>query len=137
VGWQPASAGCAEGLEEIMARLEGLDDGQLALRLSWPERLLALRGEALVSLANVRSVEVTDDLVGAVRGLRAPGTGIPGLVAVGTFRGRGWRDLVIAAGRGPGVVVTLAPEANWRRLLVRDRDARATASRLQAAIAPN
>lgn len=114
-----------------MARLETAD-GMLAVELSWPERILALRGRTLVPLADVASVGVTDNLIGAVRGLRAPGTGIPGLVAVGTFRGRGWRDLVVAAGRGPGVVVTMVAGAAWRRILVRDPQADATAARLQA-----
>jgi hypothetical protein len=35
------------------------------------------------------------------------------------------------------VVVTLVPGAYWRRLFVRDRDARATAARVQAAITTN
>jgi len=135
VGWARALVGVAGRWDWwwIMARVE-VDEGQLVVRLSWPERLLALHGDERVPLSDARGVTVTDDLLGAVRGLRSPGTGVPGLVAVGTNRGRDWRDLVVAAGRGPGLVVTLAPGSRWRRLLIYDRHAVDTASRLQRSL---
>ena len=107
-------------------------DGELVVRLRPLERLLALHGDVAVPLAQVRHAEVAEDVLAEVRGLRAPGTGIPRRVALGTWRGRGWRDLVVAPGRGPGVVVHLGEGAPFRRLLLRSDDASALAGALTA-----
>lgn len=57
---------------------------QLIVRLSTAERLEAVHGEVAVPLSSIRSVDVAENLMTFVHGLRV-GTGIPATTAVGTF----------------------------------------------------
>ena len=57
---------------------------QLVVALSTQEKLEALRGDVGVPLSSVRSVEVVENTLDFVHGLRV-GTGIPGSTAIGTF----------------------------------------------------
>jgi hypothetical protein len=91
-----------------VARFE-TEGNDLSLRLSCVEKLEAVHGDVTVRLASVDSVEL--------RGIRAPGTGIPNVGAVGTLRGRFGRDFVVAHGKGPAVVVELEG-ADYHRLIV-------------------
>jgi hypothetical protein len=77
-------------------------------------------------------VEVSADPWRALRGLRAPGTGLPGVIALGTWRRRGRKDFVALRGRGPGVVVHLR-DGPFGRLLVSAGDAEAVAAAIRAA----
>ena len=105
-------------------------DGELVVRLGRFERLLALHGDVAVPLPQVSRAELSDDVLSEVRGVRAPGTGVPRRVALGTWRGRGWRDLVVVPRPGSGLVVHLAEGAPWRRLLLRSDDAPTLAAAL-------
>jgi hypothetical protein len=109
-----------------------IDNGELVLRLSPLQRLGALHGDIRVPLAAVERVEVSADPWRALHGLRAPGTGLPGVIALGTWRRRGGKDFVALRGRGPGVVVHLR-DGPFGRLLVSARDAEAVACELRAA----
>jgi hypothetical protein len=51
------------------------------------EKLEAVHGGVRVPCASIKTVEVLDDAMGAIHGIRV-GTGIPGSVAVGTFSSR-------------------------------------------------
>jgi hypothetical protein len=64
-----------------------IEGDDLVVRLSTVEKLEAVHGEVRVPLASVKSVEVLDDALGAIHGIRV-GTGIPGSVAIGTFTSR-------------------------------------------------
>jgi hypothetical protein len=109
------------------------DGGELVLQLAPLERLGAFHGDIRVPLAAVERVEISaDPWHGAVRGLRAPGTGLPGVIALGTWRRRGSRDFVALRGRRPAVVVTLR-DAPFGRLIVSDDDAEALAAQIRAA----
>ncbi|MHB8189512.1 MAG: hypothetical protein ACYDHP_03620 [Ferrimicrobium sp.] len=64
-------------------------DGEiLFIELSAVEKLESIHGEIHVPISSIRSIEVVEDALSAVHGLRSPGTGVPGLIAVGTYRGR-------------------------------------------------
>ncbi|HVM65873.1 MAG TPA: hypothetical protein VMU14_13495 [Acidimicrobiales bacterium] len=67
-------------------RVEG-DDIVVQMR-PW-ERMEALHGDLRLPHGALQGAEVLDDAIHAVHGLRAPGTGVPGLVAVGTYRASG------------------------------------------------
>ena len=69
-------------------RVEG---SEIVVGLSTFEKAEAIHGEVRLGLVSLRGAEVLDDAIRAVHGLRAPGTGVPGLVAVGTYRERGKR----------------------------------------------
>lgn len=55
---------------------------------------MALHGDIVVPRDAVDSVEVLDAPLSTIRGVRAPGTGFPGLIAYGTFRKRGGKYFV-------------------------------------------
>jgi hypothetical protein len=66
--------------------------------------------------------------------MRAPGTGVPHVVAVGTRRGEFGKDFAAVHGTGPAVVVDLAG-ADYGRLVVTTDDAAGVATRIEGALA--
>ena len=65
-----------------------IDGADLVVKMSELEEIEAFHGEVRVPLAAVRAVRTADDAWPELRGIRAPGTGLPGVIAVGTRRGR-------------------------------------------------
>ncbi len=99
-----------------MARLVTAD-GSVRLVLSRVERLEGFRGDITAPADSVTAVRASDDLWSELRGVRAPGTGIPGVIAVCTCRGTFGKDFAAVHGRGPGVVVEFDDEP-FRRWVV-------------------
>ena len=99
-----------------MARLHA-DSGSLTLALTRAEKLQALHSDITVALDHVVSIEPVADLWSHLRGIRAPGTGIPRRILLGTTRYQGGRDFCIARYNTAGIVVTLCDE-QFTRLLV-------------------
>ncbi len=64
-----------------------VDGEDLVVRLRPVEKVEAVHGEVRVPLRTVSTVEVLDNALSAVHGIRV-GTGIPGAVAIGTFTSR-------------------------------------------------
>ena len=62
------------------------------------------------------------------------GTGIPGVVALCTLRGRGFRDFAAVYRKGPAVVIE-ADGAEFNRVTVSCADAAAEARRIEEALA--
>jgi len=89
-----------------VARFE-ISGGDLRLRLSWVEKLEGARGDVVVPLTSVADVRAVPNGWPELRGIRAPGTGLPGVIAVGTRRGRFGKDFVVVHGKGPAVIVEL------------------------------
>lgn len=115
-----------------MARLEVRGD-TLVVRLSPLERLGAFApAEPSAPLAAVREVRVVEQPWGVLRGLRCPGAGFPGAIALGTWRGRGYRDFNAVYRKGPAVLVALQG-SGYSRFLVACADAAEVAARLRAA----
>ena len=73
---------------------------------------------------------------GELRGWRAPGTGVPNVIAVGTRRGGFGKDFAAVHGTGPAVVVEL-DGAEYGRLVLTADDAEAAAAPVQAALRPH
>ncbi len=100
---------------------------ELVVELSELEKLGALHRDVHVPLASVTAVRVADDPWPELRGIRAPGTGIPGLIALGSRRGAGhdftavYEHLVELEG------------ADFDRLVISASDAQATAAVIRAA----
>lgn len=103
---------------------------ELVLSLSAGERLEAVRGEDVrVPLASMRDVEVLEDALAAVHGIRT-GTGIPGVLVVGTIRSHGTKQFVVVHhGHPRGVQVTLEG-ADYDALIVGCEDPEAVAAKL-------
>jgi hypothetical protein len=116
-----------------MARLEVAGD-RVEVVLGQLERLGALRGDVSVAVKDVAGVHVTEAPFGRLRGLRAPGTGVPGLLALGTWRYRGGKDFVAIRRGRPAVIVDVRPGGEFRQLIVSVDDAERTAAGIRAAV---
>jgi hypothetical protein len=112
-----------------MAYLEVVDD-RVVVRLSTAERVLALAAsdpEALLS--SVKAVRVVRPAKTAIRGFRAPGAGLPGVLALGHWRGQG-HDFVAVYGDHAGVVVELEGEP-YARFVVSVDDPETVAAEIE------
>lgn len=84
-----------------------IDGDTLVVTLTRQEKLLALRGDLRVPVSGVQEIEVVDDPLHAVRGLRSPGLGLPGRTKVGTWRRPGARSFVVVHGDRRGIRIGL------------------------------
>jgi len=90
-----------------MASLE-IDGPDLVLRLGRWERLGALqRGDLRIRSTAITACRAVDSAYAEVRGLRIPGTGVPGRLLLGTWRTRRSKSFVAVSGKGPGCVIEL------------------------------
>lgn len=94
-----------------------ISNNRVAMKFSLLEALGAFARSPEVALADVESVEVVDNpwTSQVLKGVRAPGTGIPFLVMLGTMRYRGGKDLCAIYKRRPNAVITLksGPYKRW------------------------
>lgn len=116
-----------------MATVE-VDGTTLRVRLTASEKIAGLLRDVTVPVAQVVGADVVEDGLGAARGLRAPGLGLPGARKVGTWRTRSGRRLVAVDARTPALRVDLAGSP-WAGLVVSTPDAAELATRLRAAVA--
>ena len=113
-----------------MARLDVAGD-ELILHLSGLERIGGfVRGDARIPLKAVRGARAVDDPWKELRGLRSPGTGWSGRIALGTWRFSGGKDFAAVFRKGPAVVVDLVG-VDFARLIVSTRDAEAVAAEIE------
>lgn len=93
-----------------MAALQ-IDGDELVLRLGRWERLGGLRrGDLRVPRGRIIEARNVGNAYAEVRGVRAPGTGVPGKLLLGAWRARDLKQFVAVRGRGPGCVIDLAGE---------------------------
>ena len=90
---------------------------ELVLELSFWERVGAIHSSPRVALRDVTKIEFVEKLWSneVLRGMRAPGTGFPYVVLLGSMRGRKYCDFTAIKGRGAGVVITFSkgPFERW------------------------
>jgi hypothetical protein len=108
---------------------------ELVVLLNDLEKIGGLRAGPRVPLSAIRDVRVTENPFRELHGLRAPGTAIPGVIAVGTWRYRGGKDFAALYRGGPAVVVELEG-AELSRLLVSAHDAALIREELLSETAP-
>ena len=104
----------------------------LVVRLSPLEKLGAFHRDVRVPLRTVRSAQAEPHPWQAVRGVRAAGTGIPGVAVLGTRYFKSGRDFV-ALTRRPAIRVELSDEAPYEQLLVSVRDPESTVAAIRGA----
>jgi hypothetical protein len=90
---------------------------QVRFELSFWEKLGAFGNSQEVAVSDVESVEVVANpwTSEVLKGFRAPGTGIPLIIMLGTMRYRGGKDLCAIYKRRPSAIVTLkrGPFKRW------------------------
>jgi hypothetical protein len=87
-----------------------VDDEQLHVKLSRLEKVGAFSGEVSVPLTSITAVERLVNARSAIRGMRFPGTGLPGVIALGRWRKRGSVDFVAVYKNNPGYLIELDGE---------------------------
>lgn len=114
-----------------------IDGDDLVIALTGLERIAAFHGDVRVPRASVRTIRVEADPWCALRGIRAPGTGLPGVVAYGVRRSTGDRpDFAAVHGRGPAVRIDLEPPSRFARVLITVLDPEATVAAVGRAPGP-
>ena len=113
--------------------VEGSD---LVVKMSELEKVEAVHPDIRVPISTIRAVRVGEDAWPELRGIRAPGTGIPGVIAVGTRRGSFGKDFAVVHGRERAVVVELVG-ASYARILVTTPDADNVAAEIQRHLMPS
>ncbi|WP_203136616.1 hypothetical protein [Microbacterium sp. JZ31] len=109
-----------------------LDTRQLEIVLTRVERLLAgRRGDIRIERAAITRLQLTDDPLTWVRGVRAPGTQLPRLLSLGTWRSAQGDDFVAIRHGRPGVVIDLDGDARFTRLILSTRHGHALAKALR------
>ncbi len=115
--------------ERVTAELT-VDDSELIVRLGRWESIGAMRGTLRIPVAQVLSARAVPDAWAQLRGIRAPGTGWPGVIALGTRRGSFGKDFTAVYRHGPAVVVELG-DAELQRLVVTTDHAETVAANIQ------
>lgn len=99
-----------------------LDQSQLEVVLSPLERATAFHRENLrIARDTITKVQLTDDAWTWIRGVPGPGTHIPGILAAGTWKAAASTDFVLIRRRRPSVVIDLAGDGDFQRLVLTTR----------------
>ncbi len=90
----------------------------MVIRLTAAERVSAFRRRDItLDRSAITSAVITDDPWVWIRGVRSPGTRVPGTLAVGTWRSAAGRDFVLVRSGRDAVVIDLdtsgASERGW------------------------
>ncbi len=107
-------------------------DDRLLVRPVGLMRLWALSSGIDVPVTKMVDVGVSPRK-GLVKGFRAPGTYLPGVMTAGTFRSRGEKDLWMA-GRAEKVLVIELHDERYRHVIVQVEDPEAAVEALRAAM---
>lgn len=109
-----------------------LDGTRLEVALSLSEKALAFRkGNVFVERSEITRVQLTEDAWTWLRGVRAPGTFVPGVLAVGTWRSAGGKDFALIRRGRPAVVIDLDGHSEFQRLVITTTHGVALAKALQ------
>ena len=109
-----------------------VEGDELVVTMHTTEELGAFHGPVRVPLSAVRALRAVDDPWPELRGWRAPGTGIPDVIALGTRRGDFGKDFAAVYRHRPAVVVELQG-AEFSRLVVTADDVPEVVARIAAA----
>lgn len=113
-----------------------LDSAQLEVVLTPWERALSFHAGSLrIERSHIAKVQLTEDPWTWLRGVPSPGTHVPGVVAMGTWRSAGGTDFVIVRRKRSAVVIDLEPEAmegqEYQRVVLSTRHGLALVQALQ------
>ncbi|GAA2324506.1 hypothetical protein [Streptomyces cuspidosporus] len=109
------------------------DDDNLIVEIEGLDKLWALKSRLTIPLAHVRGATADPGILKEPKGLRSPGTHVPGVITAGTFHIDGERIFWDVRDPAKAVVIQLADE-RYARLVVQVPDPRATVSLIEDAL---
>jgi hypothetical protein len=92
-------------------------DLKVTVVLSAAEKLAAMHGNVTVPRSAITHARVAEDGMAEVQGLRCPGTNLPGLVMVGTWRNSQRTTFAVCHRRRPAIVLEVTG-AGYDRIVV-------------------
>lgn len=99
-----------------------VDSDTLEIQLAPLERTLALRKEVVrVDRSVIAKVQLTEEPFTWLRGVRAPGSHVPGRLAYGTWKSVFGDDFAAVRSGRPGVVIDLEGDGEFERIVVTTR----------------
>jgi hypothetical protein len=111
-----------------------IHDDVLVVEQSTLEKILSLRGTIRVPLADVIGASIDPSVGSERRGIRVPGTHIPGLYVAGTFRHDDVKTFWNIR-RGTNAVVVSLADGDLDRLVIEVDDPHGTVASINAATA--
>ncbi|GAB6902639.1 hypothetical protein [Kineosporia succinea] len=117
-----------------MATIRLTPDHVIVEITGWRQILSLSRGFT-IPLTHVRGATIDPGAAGEPKGLRAPGTHVPGVIALGTFYRHGERVFWDVRDRSRVVVIQLTGE-RYDRLVIEVPDPRATVELIESATSP-
>lgn len=108
--------------EDLVVEIEGM------------EKLWSFKSRLVIPVVNVRGATADPGIAGEPRGVRAPGTYLPGVLTAGTFHQDGERVFWDVRDGARAVVIALADE-RYTRLVVEVADPATTVALIEQAIA--
>jgi hypothetical protein len=106
----------------------------LVVEIEGWEKLWSLKSRLVIPLVNVRGATADPGIAVEPKGLRAPGTSLPGVITAGTFHQEGERIFWNIRDGARAVVIELADE-RYARLVVEVADPAATVALIEREIA--
>ncbi|MEV7555759.1 hypothetical protein AB0N89_39590 [Amycolatopsis sp. NPDC089917] len=110
-----------------------IDGGDLVVTIEGLDKLWALKSSLTIPLANVRGATADPGITAGPKGIRAPGTHLPGVITAGTFHLDGEKVFWDVKDASKAVVLELADE-RYTRLVLQVDDPRATVALVEDAL---
>ncbi|MGW4940417.1 hypothetical protein ACWEOZ_02350 [Actinoplanes sp. NPDC004185] len=111
-------------------RIEG---GELIVEIEGLNKVWALKSRITVPLSNVRGATVDPGIVREPKGLRSPGTHLPGVIVAGTFHSDGERIFWDVRDARKAIVIQLDDE-EYARLVLEVDDPQAAVDLIEQAL---
>src|SRR5579875_1833569 len=107
------------------------DGDELILTLDTVEKLESVHGDIRVPLSSITGIDVVDDVIHAVYGIKLPGTRWPGKIAVGTFISfSGTRTFAVIHHDQPRGLIVRLNNATYDEIIVGSDDPEAMKARV-------
>jgi hypothetical protein len=110
-----------------------IDGDTLVVQMEGLDKLWTLKSRLEIPLGNVRGATADPGAISEPKGLRAPGTHVPGVITAGTFHIDGERVFWDVRDPSKAVVIELKDES-YARLITQVADPRATVTLIEQAI---
>jgi hypothetical protein len=110
-----------------------IDRDTLVVEIEGADKLWALKSRLAIPLAHVRGATADPGILHEPKGIRAPGTHLPGVITAGTFYVDGERVFWDVHEAAKAIVIELSDE-RYARLIVQVADPAATVALIERAI---